>query len=98
MLVQSPICGRRSSESVVSVNTPTMENKVPTAGEQQPEVAVETARIALEETRALYAEETERLISLFNRATSMISLSGVVLTIYVAFALRPLAEVRFEKF
>lgn len=52
----------------------------------------ETAKLALEAVKQAYEDDTERHRSIMNRTTSLISLAGVLLSVYAAFILRLLIE------
>lgn len=52
----------------------------------------ETAKLALGAVKQAYEDDTERHRSIMNRTTSLISLAGVLLSVYAAFVLRLLIE------
>jgi len=58
---------------------------------------VETAKLVLQATRSAYEEEGERFQLLTSRAVSIVSLAGVLLSVYVAFILRLLIEAGFDR-
>lgn len=57
----------------------------------------DTAKLALQATRSVYDEEGERFQLLTSRAVSLVSLAGVLLSIYVAFVLRLLIEAGIDR-
>jgi hypothetical protein len=63
---------------------------------QPPDAAVlpdpETTKLALEAVKQAYEDDTERHRSIMSRTTSLVSLAGVLLSVYAAFVLRLLIE------
>lgn len=67
------------------------------AEQQQVSVSPEAVRLAVQMAKDTYEEELQRLRAVTERATAVITLSGVALSVYVAFMLRPVVDAGIDR-